>query len=113
MIDVNNKVLLCFGQYRTTVKIDYILIYKKKILTNKKVKCLKNHSFKFFILSRKSLTVSLPLMRSEAFSPIIIQGALVFPDVKCLITEPSATRKPDICLTLKQYVSSLKLAAEP
>lgn len=39
-------------------------------------------------------------MKSAALSPIIMVGALVFPDMTCLITDASATLKPFIPLTL-------------
>ena len=42
-----------------------------------------------------------PLIISAAFSPIIIVGALVFPEMMFGIIEASATRSPDIPLTLQ------------
>lgn len=44
--------------------------------------------------------VVLPLIMSAAFSAIITTGVCVLPDTISLITEASATLKPDIPFTL-------------
>ena len=57
----------------------------------------------FYYLSNNKCchTKFFPLIRSAAFSPIIIVGALVFPEMIFGIMEASATRSPDIPLTLQ------------
>jgi hypothetical protein len=54
----------------------------------------------FKITRRLELTVSFPLIMSDAFSPIIIDGAFVFAEGIFLITDASTIRSPEMPLTL-------------
>lgn len=62
--------------------------------------CCKSY-YKWSVISRRVLTLSIPRIISAAFSAIIIVGACVFPDVIWRMTEASTTRKLSTPLTLK------------
>ena len=60
-----------------------------------------SYKFKGLICLVNLSTVFFPLIKSDAFSAIIIIGALIFPDVSLLITDPSTILRPEIPFTLK------------
>ncbi len=52
----------------------------------------------------------LPRIISAAFSPIMIDGAFVFPDTMFGIMDASATRNPEIPFTLKHKLKNIKIS---
>ena len=57
------------------------------------------NNYLFFLLDSQY-----DLIISDAFSPIIMIGAFVFPETTFGIIDPSTTRRPDIPYTLKKQI---------